>query len=64
MTKAQAAICVGDLVTAGYFAQALQQPDGTWAVIASSQAPINVNAVKTFADAHGVTARVNTAELS
>ena len=64
MTKAQAVTVVGDLVNAGYNAQALQRSDGTWIVQASSKdGPVNVATISSFASSHGVTGSTNEAEF-
>ena len=64
MTKAQAVTVVGDLVNAGYNAEALQRTDGSWVVLASANSGlVDASTVASFASSRGVSAKVNTTEF-
>ena len=64
MTKAQAVTVVGDLVNAGYNAEALQRTDGTWIVHASANSgPVDASTVASFASTRGVAAKVQSTEF-
>jgi hypothetical protein len=65
MTKAKAATVIGALTNADYHASARQAGDGTWEVVARSPAGmVDVDAVKTFADAQSVNAEVREVKFS
>ncbi len=65
MTKGKAATVTAALINADYYARASQIGDGTWVVHASSpSAPVDVDAVKAFADAQAVNAETNEVTFS
>ena len=64
MTKAQAVSVAGDLVNAGYDANATQRDDNSWVVRGSSRdGVVDAQTVASFATAHGVSAKVDTVEF-